>query len=52
MASWCSVGTAAVFCLTRLGVWEVSEVKGFSIPAGLDYCAPEMVPGQANTVRP
>jgi diguanylate cyclase (GGDEF)-like protein len=36
---------AAEYCLTRLGVWEVTEVKGFAIPAGLDYCAPEIQPG-------
>jgi len=37
-------------CLTRLGVWEVDEVNGFAIPAGLDYCAPELVPGEVSLV--
>lgn len=36
---------AVEYCLTRLGVWEVSEVAGFPIPAGLDFCSPEMTPG-------
>jgi diguanylate cyclase (GGDEF)-like protein len=41
---------AAEYCLTRLGVWEVTEVKGFAIPAGLDYCAPEIQPGVASAI--
>lgn len=40
---------AAEYCLTRLGVWEVSEVAGFQIPAGLDFCAREIVPGTASS---
>jgi diguanylate cyclase (GGDEF)-like protein len=36
---------AAQYCLMRLGVWEVDEVAGFPIPEGLDFCAPEMIPG-------
>jgi diguanylate cyclase (GGDEF)-like protein len=41
---------AAVYCLTRLAVWEVAEVNGFVIPAGLDYCAPEIVPGTPSSL--
>jgi len=40
----------AEHCLTRLGVWEVTEVKGFTIPVGLDYCAPEIQPGVASAL--
>jgi diguanylate cyclase (GGDEF)-like protein len=30
---------ASEYCLQRLGVWEITEVADFQVPAGLDYCA-------------
>jgi diguanylate cyclase (GGDEF)-like protein len=36
--------TADEYCLMRLGVWSVGEVNGFVVPAGFDYCTPE-IPG-------
>ncbi|MGZ7013306.1 MAG: putative bifunctional diguanylate cyclase/phosphodiesterase [Acidimicrobiales bacterium] len=36
---------AAEYCLQRLGVEEQAEVNGFRIPAGLNFCAPELQAG-------
>jgi diguanylate cyclase (GGDEF)-like protein len=37
-------GPADDYCLQRVGLSETTEVKGFQIPAGLDFCAPELQP--------
>ena len=30
------------YCLQRVGVWKRTNIEGFAIPAGLDFCAPEL----------
>ena len=42
---------AEVYCLQRLGVWKTTQLEGFEVPAGFDYCAPD-VPGLGPSALP
>ena len=35
-------GIRAEYCLQRVALWEQTDLAGFQVPAGLDFCAPEL----------